>query len=300
MIKLANLLTEKIDSKTLTLDQMKELLTTKYRDAFKLFHEDKIFYRGHRNKIGSDYHEVRPGIGERISVDDSNIYTVLLGYLPSWRGFPKRSHSLIMSNSISIANEYGGGNVMIVFPANDATVVVSHARDVLSDFAFPKLTDLGIRITDIGLLDDILEMLNSSDGKPPGHYKRSPSNLSPGDYKLFLDDLQEETNPKNIIDLMRRIKNKQIFSRRDVTQNGMFRILQAFVKTRKQHGWNWEKFLDLIFNPELNQFKILPLEHAFGNIHDGEYEMWTDADCLLASNYKDFELDEFAKEIFDK
>jgi len=299
MIKLSKLLTEKIESKTLTLKQTKELLTTKYRVAFELFHKDKIFYRGHRTSLSETYLEVRPSSGERVSVDESNIYTVLLGYLPSWRGYPKRSHSLIMSNSISIAKEYGKSNVMIVFPENDAQIVVSESRDVLSSFAFPKLADLGIQISDIGLLDDILETLNPDDG-PIARYKRSPSNLSPKDYRLFMDDLQKKTTPQTIVALMRKLKNKQLVARREATQNGMYRILLAFLKTRKQHGWNWEKFLDWIFNPELNRFKLLPVDHVFGNIGINSYEMWTDADCLLASNYKDFDLDEFAKEVFTK
>jgi len=45
-------------------------------------------------------------------------------------------------------------------------------------------------------------------------------------------------------------------------------------------------------------FKILPLEHIFGNIHDNPYEMWTDADCLLVSSKMEDRLKHLAERTF--
>lgn len=306
MISIKQLLSEKVSGKLIYEAEFKELVTTKYRLAFWLFHNDILFYRGQKS-YGHKYFEARPSKGERESVDGGNIYTVLLGYLPSWRNFPKRSHSLIMTNNTNDAFGYGG-SLVYVFPENESKIAVSGYPDVLSDKAFPYMHNgYGVEISFINNLDDLLEAISSHN--PTQHTSKysmgNPAFLRSADYKTFIDDLNAHTNPKSILDLIKKLwtdperKNKTYGGWASNRQERILKTLIVFVRTKDVHGWNWEKFLDYILDPKKNKFELLSLEDfKTKGMSSGRHEMWTDGDCLMVDSHAYDEVYKIADQVF--
>lgn len=113
-------------------NELTTLINSDYSKAFELYNKGIRFYRGHINGP-TDIFVAKSGI--RISQDTNNVYTLLMSdILPSWKGFPKRSESIIMTTNSKVADFYAreradttgeGSTIYSVFPFNDALFSVS-------------------------------------------------------------------------------------------------------------------------------------------------------------------------------
>jgi hypothetical protein len=65
---------------------------------------------------------------ERKSKDTSNWYTLIIDNHPKYKNYPKRSKSLICTNNIETADEFG--TPMAIIPFNDAKIGVVNAPDI--------------------------------------------------------------------------------------------------------------------------------------------------------------------------
>lgn len=280
MIKLQNLLTETINNTELTVDEVVELLKSDFSHAYELWKNNTRFYRGAREKY--EFYITYPSRGERMSRDSSNFYTVMCGHLPSWEGWPKRSHSLIMTNSESVADKYNS-EVFVVFPKNDAKIVASTlSNDILKKKSWPymdkffginELIDIDKVISYLmGIIDYYHEYANTQEFRK---YKKNRGvyRMLYSEYEMVLSDLQKNTNVKSL--------KKALLISKDQYQLSAYKILKAFVKTKDQHGLNWEKFLSNVMDPVKNKFVQFKLEDTLSVRMIKGAEMWTESDCLM-------------------
>jgi hypothetical protein len=90
-------------------------------------------YRG--MQYDTDYYYIDPKVGKpRVSANTMNYYTLINDNSPYWKGYPKRSESLICTTDKNISEEYGISYV--VLPYDGAKVGVCPANDYW--FSFEK------------------------------------------------------------------------------------------------------------------------------------------------------------------
>lgn len=80
-----------------------------------------------------EFFEVDPKLYGRRSANTRNYYTTLFDNLESWKGYPKRSRSLICTTSSHIASGYG--SVFLVIPFDGARFGVCPRNDIWSSFS---------------------------------------------------------------------------------------------------------------------------------------------------------------------
>lgn len=274
MIKLSNLLNESIAQRNLTIDEVKSLLKTDYRDSSNLFKRKIRFYRGDEHE--NDCVEVFPSKKERTGLIGLNTYTVLLGHLPSWKkgGYPKRSRALIFTNDLLTTESYG--DAYYVFPKNGAKLVMGSEDDMINDDGYPFALKNGFTIHDLHFHMDLLLSTFGKDNF--GFPKKSTNKIKERDYEAFINMLNKYVTIEKIKKFSvfyKNVKDKEKY--RDIKK-----ILKSFVKTMSVHNGNWELFFDYLFNPEKNKIKLIPVESYNNNLKSfNGNEMWTDSDCLL-------------------
>lgn len=101
------------------------------RDCSQILQSGTAIYKGVRN-IDPDTVLFNPAAGNRKSKNNANYYTLLIDNLPIWSKFPKRSKSLICTNSLDSALQYG--SVYRVLPLNDAKFGICPTFDIWASF----------------------------------------------------------------------------------------------------------------------------------------------------------------------
>jgi len=144
MIKLKNIVEEFLRSspegerrRTIDLDQAVSLAKD-YSESIEIGGKGRL-YRGVR---GADqrYYYIDPSSSPmRYSRDVNNIYMALMDTLPAWSGFPKRSHSIIVSTDYTDANSYGA--LYVVFLKNESKIASASSKDIISYAGMPYLYD---------------------------------------------------------------------------------------------------------------------------------------------------------------
>ena len=99
-------------------------------------------WRGMRNHT-EEILRLDPTTGERASHNTSNHYTQLIDNSPYFRGWPKRSHSLICSSNLGRASSYSYGqikSVYAIFPYNGVKIAVCPGEDIWeTNLSIPEL-----------------------------------------------------------------------------------------------------------------------------------------------------------------
>lgn len=90
-----------------------------------------LMYRGLGQSI-DPYLKISPENFERISAYTENYYTTLFDNLPSWKEYPKRGKSIICSNLMNRARNYG--NIYYVIPREGCKIAVCPADDIWNSF----------------------------------------------------------------------------------------------------------------------------------------------------------------------
>jgi len=101
-----------------------------------IYKKTNIYYFRGIEDFNSNYGFVQPSKFTRESAFASrNTYTVLLDNLPSWKDYPKRSKSIIMTTDLNEALSRGGSYA--VFPVDNANIGICPSYDIW--FSFPLL-----------------------------------------------------------------------------------------------------------------------------------------------------------------
>lgn len=106
--------------------QTLKILNEHCKKAVSAFHDDIILYRGWQDKLGLSL--IDTSDAERASENTRNYYTRLFDTNPENSNWPKRSKSLICTNTLSDAELYG--DVSVVFPFDDANIAAVNAEDI--------------------------------------------------------------------------------------------------------------------------------------------------------------------------
>jgi hypothetical protein len=117
-------------SKQLDKQEAFSLIDKHCKDAVKAYFDGKRIYRGMHNK--KDYLYIDPKKFVRKSKNNANYYTLINDNADCWKGYPKRSQSIICSTSVNDVQSYG--NPYIVFPYDGAKIGVAPAYDYWYSF----------------------------------------------------------------------------------------------------------------------------------------------------------------------
>lgn len=219
------------------------------------------FYKGISSKseisdfLFTDYSLERESKTVNIHGD---IYNLLLNNLPSWKALPKRSKSIIFTDSIHTATTFAEdpkdkyGKVFLVLPKFNASIVSSPSDDIWYSFT-TGLSKLKLRGQNGNLPvfnKTILEILKIADLKS-----------SVSDYKSLLNALSSIKESKTRISGMN-------------FQNSL--VLNSI----KSYSGGIEDMLDDYFSPENNKFNIEKY-NPFLQCKSKNLELWTDSDAVL-------------------
>jgi hypothetical protein len=228
---------------------------------------------------------VKPSKIERTSTNTVNIYTALTDCLPSWRGYPKRSRSIICAFDQSRAMAYMGasktewgevGSLYCVFPKNGAKIGVCPSNDIY--YSFPRVRSrwgaahMGEFNT---VFDDLFQRAYEKEFQSA--YHNEIGELNGDGMDRFLREMERDLS-KSIID----VANEE--HHHDIAED---------METNKfDAGVSWLDYFDDLMNPVANGFILTNIDELDMK---GNLEVWTDADSFLI-NMSHFDKDGNRKE----
>lgn len=220
-------------------------------DTYKSNGWSNMYYRGIESEFNDAFGFVQPSKHTRESMwANRNTYTVLLDNLPSWKAFPKRSKSIIMTTNRTNAQRRSGNNIpYAIFPVNNSKIGICSYEDIWD--SFPKLMDR------FGLT----HMQNFND------YFMTDLNMKIGEGQY---DIDEWPDLKKLFDTIIPDPDTKEGFRAAHTIDKF--DLEPFIG--KKIGEAVIPFLD----PKKNGFKLFTPRNK---VPDKYVETWTDGDCYL-------------------
>jgi hypothetical protein len=245
-------------SQVIKIEEVVKLIKTDYSEAWNKLNEGIVLYRGTENN--SDFIITDPSIGIRNSANTFNYYTAIIDNSKRWKGYPKRSKSVICSTSISYAGGYG--SVFYVLPKNGSNIGVAHERDFWESFPIltQRLVKFGFRAKTLRGLNLIINALISI----------AVPNINP-DIKEF------STLAKTLKEVDEYLNKKEYLEDENIDQE-MLKNYMEFLNVHSDDKINCLEDIDSILNPEDNNFKKFKLSDFSIK---GDHEVWTDGKCLM-------------------
>ena len=238
---------------------------------------------------------------ERTSKDADNIYTVLMSRLPSWKGWPRRSFSMIFFCGLppKTEAEHYGSQLYKVLPHNNAKIVVSPIHDLLDDSAFPHMIKMidSPNIGDVQQFGSFLrrvigyarladEMLSLPDGVTSDqlrdlHY----SHISSKTIETKISYAEYDKMIKSLTELLSKDKEERIFNAIDSLPSPSFRAsdknnVVKMLSLVKDFG-GWEEYFDELFDPKKNGFQLMNVDNIRNITKHDVLECWTEDPCIL-------------------
>ena len=278
-------------------------------------HFSKTYPNGFHGYRGAGYTEsnlfLNPQKLARTSKDSNNLYYVLMDTLPSYKGYPSRSKSLIFTNKQQEARKYNP-RIFQVYPSNYAKLAVAEAKDefislpytfsVLGTYTFSSMiSDLVISLASLYLLrphlDELKRIYESGDMKElkewivefsEGSLSGSPirSNEFFRDKTQALNFLQaiNNTDYKKYIKCLSFLYGKDIEYYHNITlpyNFGPSRFMANLLSLLEYEGPIMD-ILDDAFDPKKNNIRLMNVSEATSIMKDTKtYEIWTDSLCFL-------------------
>lgn len=261
----------KLKFNSLEYNEFKHLYETEYKDMADKFDNDGVLIFKGFSEAPPIYSQVSPKL--RKSENTLNFYTRLLSdVLPSWKDYPKRNRGFICTNNREKAAMYArlsNDRIMAVFPKNGSKIAVCSASDIWDSF---KNTLAKYHIPELDVFNDIFQSFMSTT-------RINHKQLS----KLFTLG-----SVNDIIDLF---NSKEISIREEYKEGGYtipkYNEFLFDIITYVMNGGSLLEFLDDLFNPQTNGFKLFDtktynIPYIFDKDYDNKgYEVWTDGECLF-------------------
>lgn len=206
----------------------------------------------HIDGFTDDYGIVNPSNFERESAYAYyNYYTLLIDNLPSWRGWPKRSKSIVCTTSMKEATDrahYSGAGYE-VYPKKGSKIAICPSNDIWFSFHHIK--------RNIGTMNDFNRYLNRIlfEENGPKTYKEML------EYDITIDELKD-----NLSDI-------------NYDETAFENLFVGIGKNEKIITGYFNRILD----PDENGFKLITSEQQLPY----NKEVWTDGECLV-KKYTDF------------
>lgn len=126
-------------TKSLTEDQLINALKKDAKQIVDVYQRTgRYYYRGIDRGFYDEYGVVKPSKFTRKSAfAEGNTYTLMMDNIPSFKKFPKRSKSIIMTNDNREAE--GRGESYVVFPKDGSKIAIAPKNDIW--WSFPQLFD---------------------------------------------------------------------------------------------------------------------------------------------------------------
>lgn len=139
-------------SVSLSKEKAIELLTKNCKESLK-----STLWRGYGKEMPDEYLFIDPSKSVRVSANTANYYTLFMDNDPSWKGYPKRSRSIIGATHLSRIDHWPA--VYRVYPYDGAKIGVCSDNDIWTSFGS------GI------MLSDINSAISELSGEFPQTYK---------------------------------------------------------------------------------------------------------------------------------
>jgi len=216
--------------------------------AWQAYQNNKLFFRGLKDT--NEYLFIDPKQGKpRESANTKNYYTLLVDNSPYWKKYPKRSQSIIGSNSFSYASKYG--SVYEIFPYDNSKIGVAPKSDFW--FSFENTLGTGNSLNFFNFKIEKLFNLYNVDLKFNNY----------NSFKKSLSELEKEL-------------------RDDVDH---FSVLDVITKIWRLKSESFLDNLNKILDPKPNNFEVVTNMNNIPSKAQGNgQEMWTDGKCVMISS----------------
>lgn len=290
-------------------------------------HFSKTYPNGFHGYRGAGYTEsnlfLNPQKLARTSKDSNNLYYVLLDTLPSYKGYPSRSKSLIFTNKQQEARKYNP-IIFQVYPSNYAKLAVAEAKDefislpyafsVLGTYSFSAMiSDLVISLASLYLiiphLDELKSIYESGDMKKLKEWilefsygTLSGSRFRSNDFFRNPPEVLNFLQTINNTDYKKYIKCLSFLYGKDISYHhgivlpynfGPARFMANLLSLLEYEGPIMD-ILDDAFDPKKNNIRLMNVSEATSIMKDTKtYEIWTDSLCFLKMDESDEEPDTY-------
>jgi hypothetical protein len=257
-------------TKNISMDLAKKGLTD-YVVAFERFAKGYRIYRGLRG-FNKEYAVVKPSRTIRTSKNTKNIYTALMGCLPSWQKWPDRARSVICSNETMKASSYmnpwsdPSGGLYVVLPKNNGRIAICPSDDIWNSFSvvFKRWYSVGdYGVSNMNHFNDVFEDFFYS--VFPFFKDIEIGELDAADMKVFLEKAENDFDAETFSGGIEGIKQGMI---------------DDVVNYKIKRGLTWIEYFDELLNPVANGFTLQTIDNYDIDRFEGR-EIWTDVDCLL-------------------
>lgn len=250
VMRLENYLIEsKGRSKVIGFDEWLDIAKKKHLKTLRKYvNREEALFRGHTSlTIDDNFGYVIPSKGMgRKSANTSNYYTVWIDNSPKWKGFPKRSKSLICGNRFGAAYGYSSQRFAIL-PEDNADIAICDESDFWDSF---KKTNPYQTLNDFN--NAFANLYKQTYGK------LAPNHLSPNKLNTALDDIN------------------------DFIQNGAsLQILTHLEDLMSKHNFTFREVFDYILDPAPNKFRLIKSHQPIPQDYDRE--CWTDGNSLMVN-----------------
>jgi len=290
-------------------------------------HFSKTYPNGFHGYRGAGYTEsnlfLNPQKLARTSKDSNNLYYVLLDTLPSYKGYPSRSKSLIFTNKQQEARKYNP-IIFQVYPSNYAKLAVAEAKDefislpyafsVFGTYTFSSMiSDLVISLASLYLiiphLDELKSIYESGDMKKLKEWilefsygTLSGSRFRSNDFFRNPPEVLNFLQTINNTDYKKYIKCLSFLYGKDISYHhgivlpynfGPARFMANLLSLLEYEGPIMD-ILDDAFDPKKNNIRLMNVSEATSIMKDTKtYEIWTDSLCFLKMDESDEEPDTY-------
>ena len=162
---------------------------------------------------------IDPSATARNSKDNTNHYNLILANSPDWADYPDRLRSVIFTNSIDIAGDYG--DVYYMVPFDDAKLAVAPFTDIwdcfpgivaVTGFTFNGLNAL---FKDAGVPDDSWESMKGAMDRKYEEWKTNPRPEHMLFNKLFTRCSTEDISWDEVLGLLMRPADRNFYTTYD-------------------------------------------------------------------------------------
>ena len=306
-------------------EELKQLLNNEYSTAYNKYLNGRGMFRGVHDRIKKQigkYCILKPGIRTAFFTKN-NLYTRLFsGILPSWREYPPRNKCFICTSSTGKAlslteHSYGDKelyDLYVVLPKNNANICICPRSSI--QLAFPNIWMLGeenIKFKSLNEFQDaFMEFIKSVSLIM---YKFCVDETKKNDNKISKRCIELATLWKTLKYALKHGSDANIVAMLAILSNNLKRYYNniiniikndnlvikhynfsitdrynvlLFLKELEKHDTtDLLKYLDIILNSKLNEFKNVPIENydiksiITHRASDTGHELWTDAECLF-------------------
>ncbi len=210
-------------------------------------------YRGIGN-FSDQFGMVDPTKGRpRVSANTSNHMTLLIDNLPSWKGYPKRSQSIICTTRAKTAQAYGWNGFYQVYPFDRCKIATAPAPDIW--YSFKESME------NVSEFNDILK-LNTVDASSFSNLKKSMVDVyekgtrSQFSHLIGLEVDPDEEKVDSTVRLVARSVSKMYGREMPVLNQYVVDHLKSIYYRKK--GISIMNRFDNQLSPKTNKFKLGP------------------------------------------